>query len=50
MKILYLSVRNREKNRPNPTGKANGWKRVLNTLTIHYGERLSNPGQPANDQ
>lgn len=47
MKILYLSVTIREKNRPNPTGRIHGWKSVLNTLTVHYGERLTNPANQA---
>ena len=43
LKILYLAVRSRQ----NPTGRINGWKTVLNVLTINYGDRLTNPGQPA---
>jgi hypothetical protein len=23
------------------TGKINGWKTILNTLTVHYGERIA---------
>ena len=23
------------------TGKINGWKTILNTLTIHYGDRIA---------
>jgi transposase-like protein len=41
MKILYLTVRERRPNRTNPTGRINGWKRVLNTLAITYGDRLN---------
>ena len=41
MKILYLTVRERRPNRSNPTGKINGWKSILNTLAITYGERLT---------
>jgi len=29
------------KNRSNMTGKTNGWKSILNTLTIHYGDRIA---------
>ncbi len=47
LKILYLAIRQRENGRANPTGQISGWKTVLNALTIHYGERLTNPGQPA---
>jgi transposase-like protein len=41
MKILYLTVRERRPNRSNPTGKINGWKNILNTLAITYGDRLT---------
>lgn len=41
MKILYLTVRERRPNRSNPTGKVNGWKSILNTLAITYGDRLT---------
>lgn len=23
------------------TGKINGWKNILNTLTVHYGDRIA---------
>jgi hypothetical protein len=26
----------------NPVGMMNGWKTILNTLTIHYGDRIAN--------
>jgi hypothetical protein len=29
-------------NRENLTGKTNGWKHILNALTIHYGDRINN--------
>jgi putative transposase len=41
LKILYLTVRERRPNRSNPTGRINGWKSILNTLAITYGERLN---------
>lgn len=41
MKILYLTARERRPNRTNPTGKINGWKSILNTLAITYGDRLN---------
>jgi putative transposase len=41
MKILYLTVRERRPNRTNPTGRINGWKAILNTLAITYGDRLN---------
>lgn len=41
MKILYLTVRERRPNRTNPTGRISGWKAILNTLAITYGDRLN---------
>ena len=41
MKVLYLMAIARQKNRENLTGQINGWKQILNTLTIHYGDRLN---------
>jgi putative transposase len=41
MKVLYLVALTRQKNRENMTGQINGWKQILNTLTIHYGERIT---------
>ncbi len=41
LKVLYLTAIERRPNRQNPTGKINGWKTILNTLTIHYGDRLA---------
>ena len=40
MKVLYLVSIERRKNRSNPTGRINGWKSILNTLTIHYNDRI----------
>ena len=40
MKILYLTVKERRPNRANPTGQINGWKAILNTLAMTYGDRL----------
>jgi putative transposase len=40
LKVLYLTVRERRPNRSNPTGRINGWKSILNTLAITYGDRL----------
>jgi putative transposase len=42
MKILYLTVRERRPNRANPTGRIPGWKAILNTLAMTYGDRLTN--------
>jgi transposase-like protein len=41
MKVLYLTATARRKNRSNLTGQINGWKRILNTLTMHYGDRIA---------
>ena len=41
MKILYLVATAKRKNRENMTGKTNGWKTILNTLTVHYGDRIA---------
>lgn len=41
MKVLYLVATARKKNRSNLTGQINGWKRILNTLTMHYGDRIA---------
>ena len=41
MKILYLVATAKRKNRENLTGKINGWKTILNTLTVHYGVRIA---------
>ncbi len=40
LKILYLVARERRPNRANPTGRINGWKQILNTLAITYGDRV----------
>jgi hypothetical protein len=32
----------RGKNRENMTGRTNGWKQILNALTVHYGDRITN--------
>jgi len=31
----------RRKNRANLTGRINAWKPILNSLTIHYGDRIT---------
>ena len=41
MKVLYLVATTRRTNRENLTGKTNGWKAILNTLTVHYGDRIA---------
>ena len=42
MKVLYLVATARKKNRENMTGRINGWKTILNTLSVHYGDRVAN--------
>jgi putative transposase len=41
LKVLYLGATQRRKNRADLTGKINGWKTILNTLTVHYGDRIA---------
>jgi len=41
MKVLFLTATQKRKNRQDMTGQIHGWKQILNTLTIHYGERLT---------
>gem|GEM_PF-3384412 len=40
MSVLYLLSIERRKNWTNPTGQINGWKSILNALTMHYSHRL----------
>jgi transposase-like protein len=41
LKSLYLVIRNPLKNRANITGRVSGWKDILNTLVLFYGERIT---------
>lgn len=41
LKVLYLVATQRRPNRENLTGKTNGWKHILNALTVHYGDRIT---------
>jgi hypothetical protein len=41
MKVLFLTATQKRKNRQDMTGQIHGWKQILNTLTIHYGDRLT---------
>ena len=41
LRVLDLVATERRKNRSNPTGRINGWKHILNTLTIHYNDRIT---------
>jgi putative transposase len=42
LKVLYLVATRRRKNRENLVGRTNGWKAILNVLTVHYGARVIN--------
>lgn len=41
LKVLYLVATQRRPNRENLTGNTNGWKHILNALTVHYGDRIT---------
>ena len=41
MKVLYLVATTKRNNRQNLTAKTNGSKAILNTLTMHYGDRIA---------
>ena len=41
LKVLYLVSIEKHKNRTNPTGRINGWKHILNVLSIHYHDRIT---------
>ena len=41
MTAHYLVATTKKKNRENMTGQINCWKHILNTLTIHYGDRIA---------
>jgi len=40
LKVMYLAILERRQNRANPTGEISGWKAILNTLAMTYGDRL----------
>jgi putative transposase len=41
LKVLYLVIRSPRPNRANVTGRTAGWKSVLNTLAMYYGDRIT---------
>lgn len=41
MKVLYLVAHQYRPGRSNLTGKINGWKQILNALSVHYGDRVT---------
>jgi hypothetical protein len=40
LKVLYSVATQQRKNRQDMSGKINGWKHIVNTLTVHYGDRI----------
>jgi len=40
LKVLYLVATQKRKNRQDMTGKISGWKTILNTLHVHYSDRI----------
>jgi hypothetical protein len=40
MKVLSLVATTRRPNRENLAGRIAGWKHILNTLTVHHGDRI----------
>jgi putative transposase len=41
LKVLYLVATQKRPNRENLIGKTNGWKHIINALTVHYGDRVA---------
>lgn len=41
LKVLYLVIRDRRKNRPNVVGKTAGWKRALQQFALYFGDRVT---------
>jgi transposase-like protein len=41
MKVLYLVATAQRPNRQDIVGRMNGWKQILNALTMHYGDRIT---------
>jgi hypothetical protein len=44
--MCSTSLHPARRNRSNPTGRINAWKKILNTLTIHYRDRIAPSNQP----
>jgi transposase-like protein len=42
LKVLYLTIKNRDARGGNAIGRVRNWKQVLNTLSLHYGDRINN--------
>ncbi|MFN8221741.1 MAG: IS256 family transposase [Gaiellales bacterium] len=41
LKVLFLVATQTRKNRQDMTGRINGWKSILNTPHVHYGDRIT---------
>ena len=41
IKVLYLTIRRTDGRGGNVIGRVSGWKSALNTLVIHYGDRIN---------
>ena len=41
IKVLYLTIRRTDGRGGNVVGRVSGWKNALNTLVIHYGDRIT---------
>ena len=41
LKVLYLVATQKRKNRQDMSGTTSGWKTILNTLHVHYGDRIT---------
>jgi putative transposase len=41
MKVLYLVAQQQHPGRANLMGRINGWKHILNALSVHYGDRIT---------
>lgn len=41
LKVLYLVIRDRRKNRANVVGKTSRWKIALNAFALYYGDRIT---------
>jgi transposase-like protein len=41
LKVLYLVAQEKKPGRSNTIDQINGWKTILNVLTIQYGDRIA---------
>ena len=41
LKVLYLTIRTKDERGSNVVGRVRNWKQVLNTLVLHYGDRIN---------